>query len=74
MAKGTYGEFLPHFYISSLYGELDPVEEAKFYKKAVLEIKPDLPVEWMRKSQPLKNAEDMKRMVVGMRKAGFPEK
>ena len=74
MAKGTYGEFLPHIFLSSLYGELNRIEEAKFHKKAALEIKPDLSIQWMRSSHKFKNPEDIERMVAGMRKAGFPEK
>jgi TolB-like protein/Tfp pilus assembly protein PilF len=72
--KGTYGEFLPHIFLASLYGELNRIEEAKFHAKAALEIKPDTTVQWMRRSHPFKNPEDMERMVAGMRKAGFPEK
>jgi TolB-like protein len=74
MRKGTYGEFMPHIFLASLYAELDRMEEAKFHAKASLEIKFDSSIEWMRKSQPFKKSEDMERMVEGMRKAGFPEK
>lgn len=74
MRKGTYGEFLPHICLSSLYGELDRIEEARFHAKAALEIKPDASIQWLRISQPFKNPEDMERMIAGMRKSGFPEK
>jgi TolB-like protein/Tfp pilus assembly protein PilF len=74
MRKGTYGEFMPHIFLASLYAELDRMEEAKFHAKAALEIKSDSSIQWMRRSQPFKNPEDMERMVAGMRKAAFPEK
>ena len=74
MRKGTYGEFMPHIFLASLYAELDRMEEAKFHAKAALEINPDASIQWMRGSHKFKNPEDLERMVAGMRKAGFPEK
>jgi TolB-like protein/cytochrome c-type biogenesis protein CcmH/NrfG len=72
--KNTYGEFLPQVILASLYGELDRLEEAKVHAKAALEIKPNMSIEWMRRSHKFKNPEDIERMVAGMLKAGFPEK
>jgi adenylate cyclase len=74
LRKGTYGEFLPHVWLATVYGELNRLEEANFHVKSALDIKPDSSIQYILQSQPFKNPEDKERLAAGMRKVGFPEK
>jgi tetratricopeptide (TPR) repeat protein len=71
--KGEFDRLIAHNYLASVYAMQGNMKKARFHASEVLKINPNHSLDYNKQTTPLKNPEDLERILDSLRKAGIPE-